>query len=72
MSCFASGDGNTSVPQTNSCTVAIVPGTQVTLTESVTQGSFNFWGGACASFGTAPTCTITMNADTQVTAEFAY
>jgi len=70
MSCFVSGDGFSGAAQTNTCTVGIAPGTQVTLTESVSQGSFSGWGGACASFGQAPTCTITMNADTQVTADF--
>jgi hypothetical protein len=71
MSCFASGDGFDGAG-TNSCSVGIAPGTQVTLTESVRSGSFSFWGGACASFGAALTCTITMNADTQVTAAFNF
>lgn len=45
------------------------PGTVVTLSATPSAGNvFANWAGACA--GTAPTCTVTINADTAVTANF--
>jgi hypothetical protein len=43
------------------------PGQTITLTEHTTE-TFLGWGGACT--GTAPTCTLTMNGDKTVTADF--
>jgi hypothetical protein len=44
-------------------------GTTVTLTASPVSGTtFQGWGGACS--GTSPTCTVTINADTSVSATF--
>jgi Fe-S cluster biogenesis protein NfuA len=54
------------------CSVApfsYASGALVTLTATAASGSvFKGWGGACS--GTASTCTVTMNADTQVSARF--
>jgi len=53
------------------CTASFNPGTQVTLTAAAATGStFAGWGGACASSGTNPSCTIAMNASQNVTATF--
>jgi hypothetical protein len=44
-------------------------GSTVTLTAKANSGStFTLWGGACA--GNAPTCTVTLNAESTVTATF--
>jgi len=51
------------------CTYAA--GTPVTLTESPKSGScFKGWGEGCSSFGTNPTCTLTVKEDQIVTANF--
>jgi hypothetical protein len=42
------------------------------LTESPKSGlTFSGWGGACSSFGTGTTCTLTVTQDEIVTANFA-
>jgi uncharacterized repeat protein (TIGR02543 family) len=51
------------------CTQQIAVGTTVTLTATPSTGNtFAGWSGACS--GTAPTCTVTANANTSVTASF--
>ena len=56
---------------TGTCSVMYTPGTAVTLTENPQTGStFGGWGGACASSGTNPTCSITMSSPQSVTATF--
>lgn len=51
------------------CSSVYSAGTQVVLTRSADPGwSFVGWGGACS--GSAPTCTVTMNADVSVQATF--
>ncbi|MBU6337861.1 MAG: hypothetical protein KGR19_08645 [Acidobacteria bacterium] len=51
------------------CTATFLDGDLVTLTASSASGSkFAGWGGACS--GTAPTCTVTMDAAKSVTASF--
>jgi phospholipase C len=52
------------------CSASFAGGTQVTLSETAgTNSSFAAWaGGGCS--GTSPTCTLTMNANQQVTATF--
>ena len=53
------------------CSGSFASGTMLTLTASATSPStFAGWGGACASFGTATACTVTVNAATNVTANF--
>jgi len=59
------GPGGINCPGT--CTVTYNPGAQITLTEHTTD-TFLGWGGACS--GTARTCTLTMNGDKTVTADF--
>ena len=55
-----------------SCDRAFVAGTQVTLTAlALGLGQFDGWGGDCASAGTASMCTVTMDADRSVTADFS-
>jgi phospholipase C len=55
-------------PQT--CSASFIPGTAVTLTEAPTNNfTFNQWSGGCT--GTASTCTVTITANSSVTATFA-
>jgi Divergent InlB B-repeat domain/Domain of unknown function DUF11 len=55
----------------STCSHAFSQGTSVTLTEAADTGSvFAGWDGACKSAGTTSTCTIALNADTQVSASF--
>ncbi len=57
--------------QAGTCSASYSPGTVVTLTETTTEPStFGGWGGACASFGTGPTCTLTMNSAQNASASF--
>jgi hypothetical protein len=52
------------------CVAAFATGSSVTLTATADPGYFlSQWGGACA--GAAPTCTVTMDAAKNVTANFA-
>ena len=61
-----SGQGTVTANPTGT---SFVQGTVVTLTATPDAGtSFSGWTGACS--GTAPTCTVTINADTTVTANF--
>ncbi len=49
------------------CSAAFAGGGSVTLSATISSGGvFAGWGGACA--GTAPTCTLTMDANKSVTA----
>ena len=51
------------------CSQTFIEGTEVTLTAAAQIGSiFDGWSGACTGTGT---CTITLNADTEVTASFS-
>jgi|GEM_PF-5463085 len=50
----------------NTCSKNYAPGTQVTLTATFAQGLAVSWSGACS--GTASTCTVTMDASKNVTA----
>lgn len=53
------------------CTEDYDPGTSVALHAYARRGtSFTGWGGACAGFGATPTCTLTIDADTEVSATF--
>jgi phospholipase C len=52
------------------CSASFRPGTQVTLTETTaTNSNFLGWEGGCS--GNHPTCTLTVDADQQVTATFS-
>jgi len=52
------------------CSAKFSSGTQVTLTEtSAANSNFGGWAGACS--GNNPTCTLTINANQQVTATFS-
>ena len=65
---IASNPAGINCPTT--CSATFSNGAQVTLTETTPSGStFSGWGGACT--GTAPTCTVTMSANQNVTATFA-
>jgi hypothetical protein len=74
-----SGDGSGAVTTSpagidcgGTCSHAFPTGTSVTLTEVPGTGSdFAGWQGACASAGTATTCTVALTADQQVSAAFA-
>ena len=73
------GNGNgkvTSSPAGIDCGTTCVanfnPGQSVTLTaEPEGRSTFRGWSGACASAGTAATCTVTMDQSKTATAEFA-
>ena len=55
----------------NICTVSVAPGAAATLTATAApQARFMGWGGACT--GTDRTCQITVQADTAVSAAFAF
>ena len=57
--------------QSGTCSANYTSGTMVTLIATATSPStFAGWSGACASFGTGATCTVTMNASLMVTADF--
>jgi hypothetical protein len=75
IDCTEAGEG---APQTGSCSASYAPDAVVTLTAapnlSAPNGgpsTFGGWGGACASSGTNPTCTLTMSSAQNVTASFA-
>ena len=64
----SSADKGVSCP--NKCYGVYTPGTTVTLTAKASSGStFSGWSGACA--GNAATCTVSINAESMVTATFA-
>jgi len=57
--------------ETGTCSASYASGTTVILTASPNSPStFGGWGGACASFGTSTTCSLTMNSAQNVTADF--
>jgi len=59
--------------QTGTCSASYQSGTVVTLTETTTTettSTFGGWGGACASFGTGPTCALTMDSAQNASASF--
>jgi uncharacterized repeat protein (TIGR01451 family) len=57
--------------QGGTCSASYPTETLVTLTATPASGStFGGWGGACASFGTLPTCTLTMNSAQNASASF--
>ena len=57
--------------QTGTCTANYDSGTVVTLTATASSPStFGGWGGACASYGTTSTCSVTMDSAQNVTAIF--
>ncbi len=63
--------GSGTVSGTSVPTQQYVDGTSVTLTATpATGGTFLGWGGACASAGGNPTCTVLMNANKSVSAAF--
>jgi uncharacterized repeat protein (TIGR01451 family) len=74
-----SGTGNGTVTSSpggincgTTCTVAFAFDTVVRLTAAATSpSSFGGWGGACAGFGTSPTCDVRMNAAQNVTVTFS-
>ncbi len=56
---------------TGTCSASYTGGTVVTLTESATSPTtFGGWGGACATFGTGATCSLTMDASQAATGDF--
>lgn len=66
---MTSATGGISCP--SSCTASVNAGTAITFTASLDSGaSFVGWGDACAASGTAITCSLTVNADTTVSATF--
>ena len=68
ISCSETNGG----PQTGTCSGNYAPGTVVTLTAIPTDpSSFLFWGGACAPFGAGNSCTLTMNSNQNLTAQFS-
>jgi YVTN family beta-propeller protein len=65
------GENNGIPDPGNVCSASFTAGTMVTLTATATSpSSFAFWGGACASFTTSTTCTLTVNSSENVTANF--
>jgi len=69
LSISTSGTGTGTVSNSPTGT-SFNAGTAVTLTASPAAGStFTGWSGGCS--GTSPTCTVTMNSNTSVTATFA-
>ncbi|MBK6688938.1 MAG: hypothetical protein IPG45_31010 [Deltaproteobacteria bacterium] len=55
----------------SSCTADFPTGSMVILTATpLAGGEFTGWGGACAANGTNPTCTVTMTAAANVSADF--
>jgi len=68
ISCSETNGG----PQTGTCSGNYAPGTVVTLTAIPTDpSSFLFWGGACSPFGAGNSCTLTMNSNQNLTAQFS-
>jgi PKD domain-containing protein/List-Bact-rpt repeat protein len=56
----------------NTCKSVIIAGSTWDLTAVPDAGAkFVGWGGACASFGTQATCSVTMDSDKKVTVTFA-
>ncbi len=68
INCSEAGGG---LPQTGTCSESDTPEAVVTLLATAGASStFGGWGGACASSGTAPSCTVTMSSAQNVTASF--
>jgi hypothetical protein len=72
INCTETGGG---AAQTGTCSESDAGGTMVTLTATPSTmagglSTFGGWGGACASYGTSSTCTLTMNSAENVTASF--
>jgi hypothetical protein len=64
----STGSGNITCGD-GTCPASVYAGTSVTFTETpASDSTFTSWGGACS--GTATTCTLTINADTSVSADF--
>ncbi|MBL0938785.1 MAG: Ig-like domain-containing protein [Gemmatimonadaceae bacterium] len=60
-----------SINSGSTCSQTVPGGTTVTLIASADVGHmFATWGGACASFGSSPSCTLLANANLTVTARF--
>ena len=53
------------------CSLGYTGGSVVTLMATANASTFVGWGGACASFGTASTCTLTISGTTSVSVNFA-
>jgi sugar lactone lactonase YvrE len=69
LSKIACTESNGSV--SGSCSGSYASGTSVTLTAASSGTSkFQGWGGACASSGTSPTCSVSISAASSVTASF--
>jgi hypothetical protein len=63
------GEFKTFINCGSSCSAKFQQGTAVTLTATPAAGvNFTGWSGACS--GLAPTCTVTINSDTKVQANF--
>lgn len=61
----------TSTGTSGKCTVEVLPNSPMTFTIDPSVGfPFAGWGGACASFGTNPVCTIMVTTSVDVTARF--
>jgi hypothetical protein len=50
------------------CSITVNTATQITLTATNGKGTFSGWGGACQ--GTNPVCTVQVNSDAPITANF--
>jgi len=65
--------GKISCAQTTTCTALYNPGDAIQLTATPAPGyEFAEWGGACASSGSEPTCSLTTLGTKTVTATFSY
>lgn len=78
LSVTVSGSGSVGAVGTDitcssgTCSGNVPSGTTVTLTATAASGyQFDGWSGACSSSGNSPSCSLTINANTSVTATFS-
>jgi GH25 family lysozyme M1 (1,4-beta-N-acetylmuramidase) len=70
---IADSTGKIACAESTTCTALYSPGDPITLTATPAPGyALVSWGGACASAGAAPTCSLAASGEQTVTASFSH